>query len=838
MATKTPKEKPIVYNQLIVKAPVRKSYDVGDWRTALRAADMGRPRKLFDLFEDLNIDGLLSDAMDKRTMAVTNSEITFQDSNDQIVPEITEMIDTPAFEELLKTIMQSLFWGRSAGEFSFQGAFDFHPIPAKHVSLENKSILLNSYDTSGIPYEGDDHLLVLGKPRDFGLFLKTAPYVIYKRGGFGDYAQWLEIFGMPQRVGKYSSYDPESRKLLEQALEQSGSAPYVVIPKESEVETTNNTGSGNSGTSYNDFRKACNEEILITVLGQTLTTVLSDTGARSTAEVHKEVEEGKNKADMRMCQRVLNRVVVPLLEKRGFPVGGGSFVFPKAAQELSVNDVVQLSDILDIPASFLHDKYSIPMPDKGEPVAKRITQSPVLNIPNTKGSQQEEMKQTDQKDKSLWKQLRHFFVNAPAGAGALSGNLPIINLAGNLVYVPDFDPEALFARVAKNKPVFDPELFAWVHSGLIKAFRAGWGTKGTQLADIGIDYGVTSQVAQTMMETNLFHFSAAKTLVELQELNNLFRAAPSFADFKERAGKVTDIFNKNWAQTEYNTAFLTAESSATYYRMKEQTDIFPYWEYKTVGDGKVRDEHAALDGLILPANDPRWSRIMPPNGWNCRCYIVVRMRHEVEGINFDTQREMADTYMRSTEFQKAAAQGWGVNRAELKQVFTANQMYMKKFPGKAAKTLNSLTWKDYNLQPAAKLKKAATAPVQKTESVQTWWSNTKKIGGDAVLTDYNNRSVILEADNFKYHTTGKRASRADWLGSITETLLLPDEVWISGNALTDYYLVKVYTDQVIVVWCRVDSGKVNKVHSWFPLSEKRSIEEKYRSGLLIKKSAG
>jgi SPP1 gp7 family putative phage head morphogenesis protein len=837
MATKTPKEKPIVYNQLVVKAPVRKTYDVGDWRTALRAADMGRPRQLFDLFEDLNIDGLLSDAIDKRTLAVTNAEITFQDSNEQDVPEITDLIDTPAFEELLKTIMQSLFWGRSAGEFSFQGGFDFHPIPAKHISLENKSILLNSYDTSGIPYEGDDHLLVLGKPRNFGLFLKTAPYVIYKRGGFGDYAQWLEIFGMPQRVGKYSSYDPESRKLLEQALEQAGSAPYVVIPKESEVETTNNTGNGNSGVSYNDFRRACNEEILITVLGQTLTTVLSDTGARSTAEVHKEVEEGKNKADMRMCQRVLNRVVLPLLEKRGYPVGGGSFVFPEAAQELSVSDVVQLSDILDIPASYLHDKYSIPVPDKGEPVAKR-TATASFNPSNKKEQDEQEVKQTDQEERSLWKRLRDFFVFAPAGAGALSGSLHTINLAGELVYVPDFDPEGLFARVAKNQPVFDPELFAWIHSGLIKAFRAGWGAKGAQLADIGVDYGVTNQVAQTMMETNLFHFSAAKTLVEVQELNNLFRAAPSFADFKARAEKVTDIFNKNWAQTEYNTAFLTAESSATYYRLKEQTDIFPYWEYKTVGDAKVRDEHAALDGLILPANDPRWKKIMPPNGWNCRCYIVPRMRHEVEGTNFDTQREMADTYMRSTEFQKAAAQGWGVNRAELRQVFTANQMYIKKFPGKAAKTLNALTWKDYNLQSAAKLKQAATTRIQKTESAKAWWDTTKKTGGDAVLTDYNNRSVILTADNFKTHTTGKRASRADYLGSITETLLLPDEVWIGGNALTDYYLVKYYTDQVMVVWCKVDGGKVNKVHSWFPLSEKRSIEEKYRSGLLIKKSAG
>lgn len=40
-------------------------------------------------------------------------------------------------------------------------------------------------------------------------------------------------------------------------------------------------------------------------------------------------------------------------------------------------------------------------------------------------------------------------------------------------------------------------------------------------------------------------------------------------------------------------------------------------EYVTVGDDRVRPEHAALDGLRLPIDDPRWQEITPPNGWNC-----------------------------------------------------------------------------------------------------------------------------------------------------------------------------------------------------------------------------
>lgn len=62
-----------------------------------------------------------------------------------------------------------------------------------------------------------------------------------------------------------------------------------------------------------------------------------------------------------------------MLEARGYPVTGGKFIFPKAAEQLSVAEVVQLSDIMDIPQSYLHEKYSIPVPKDGEPVAKRAS---------------------------------------------------------------------------------------------------------------------------------------------------------------------------------------------------------------------------------------------------------------------------------------------------------------------------------------------------------------------------------------------------------------------------------------------------------------------------------
>ena len=46
------------------------------------------------------------------------------------------------------------------------------------------------------------------------------------------------------------------------------------------------------------------------------------------------------------------------------------------------------------------------------------------------------------------------------------------------------------------------------------------------------------------------------------------------------------------------------------------------YEYSTVGDDRVRDSHAELDGVKLPKDDPFWQRFWPPNGWNCRCAAI------------------------------------------------------------------------------------------------------------------------------------------------------------------------------------------------------------------------
>ena len=134
-----------------------------------------------------------------------------------------------------------------------------------------------------------------------------------------------------------------------------------------------------------------------------------------------------------------------------------------------------------------------------------------------------------------------------------------------------------------------------------------------------------SDIMRQRLQRSNYIFSGFKAFHELNE------AFPSLIDsdgnrkpfeqFYNDVLKIDSSYNKNYLRAEYNFIQSSAQMAAKWEQFSEDGDRY-YLQYRTVGDGKVRPEHAALNRVTLPIDDKFWEQYFPPNGWNCRCTVV------------------------------------------------------------------------------------------------------------------------------------------------------------------------------------------------------------------------
>ena len=137
---------------------------------------------------------------------------------------------------------------------------------------------------------------------------------------------------------------------------------------------------------------------------------------------------------------------------------------------------------------------------------------------------------------------------------------------------------------------------------------------------------------------NLWQFSSAKTLAELEKMNSLLLdkgKIRTFDEFKKLVQKENVNFNSNYLRAEFETAKRGSEMAWKWKDYVKNADLFPNLEYRTVGDERVRPEHATLSGVVKPITDGFWRTFYPPNGWRCRCYVVQTAANVTPGRKDD-----------------------------------------------------------------------------------------------------------------------------------------------------------------------------------------------------------
>lgn len=881
-ATKTAdgQEKPVIMQQITVSPYNRKSSNLTDWRNANKSAESLTPRRtyLYDLYNDYGTtDAQIIATWQKRVDPILSASWEFTDKDGNTVDEINELIDCIGFDDLLTTIMESKRDGYKMAEPTFfindneQNEFSLYVVPLKNMRPELGVIAVDQSSDNGINIREGIYaktVMEFGKTNDLGLMLSACMYAILKRGNVSDWAEFIEIFGRGIVDATWDGFDLKQRQDLATAIKEMGGGGVIIRPVGTTIDIKNNTGNAN-GDLQNKFTEKMDAYISKLFLGSTETTDSSKSSGYAQSQTHQEQQDKKSETDLNFVRRNLNSRFIKILKAAGFDTKGGTFVLKqkkkldKEAFEVHKEMAKELGVPLD--DDFFYEEYGARKPDDYEKLKKEALErsnkdlapkDAKENADTPPASKDEKVKTPNNPKEQLtdnptfWRRVLRLFQSAPMKVGAITpmhqcGEAHTIKLASfvaDKVFESIKDGLINRAYATKGEFTFDADLFNYTAKTLTAGFIQGWHTKERiKLVDVGFAYGIDDPALLTAYEMNLFRFAGVKTLYEAQQLNELFRKSKSFKEFYDTASSMLTVHNRDWLETEYNTAMAAAESAATYARLLKQVELFPFWEYKTVGDEKVRKSHELLDGIILPWNSPLWQYLMPPNDWNCRCYIVPRTKGEVTQAQLDESLKRAQNYVDSEAFKKSAKSGWGINRADKAMVFTENQHYTSDYLD-ANKKLNDLNVEQYGLKDLETGKATKAEPFkpkfndsEKAEAIADFFSSTEKATARKyVLNDASNRRLVITKSTISSHTSDaveKYRDRHIYLAELEDILKHPDEVWLNAyktKSVNNYTYIKYYKDKAIAVVARLKDDLSLEIETWYSITD-----NELRHGLLI-----
>jgi hypothetical protein len=429
----------VIQNFVYARPPHRTQFGISDWRLGIESAELKfMPNRvvLYDIYEDIKLDPHLSKQWEKRIENVTNVNWCFS-VKDVEVPEMKDFCGSLEFRKILTEIMQQKAWGITLLELGVKDEIVMgevkkklliYDVPRKHIRPDVGTIVKEQYDTATAPFcinyrEGTykNYMVEVGEPKDLGLFLEIAPYVLLKKGGVSDWSLFVQLFGQPFREYRYNGYNEIDRIMLEKSAQEMASAPYIILPDGSEVklhEIKNN----NTGQTHQGLVDYCDKMISIRILGNMLTTDNTNVGSNALGNVHSDTQDDVFDADMLFVKTILLSRIAPILYNLGYPVKGGMF-HPR--EEKSLDDILNrlklLKAVKDLGAPISDDTIyqdsGVEKPkdydaQKADMAAKAEAKNTGFGAkPVMPGKKKQKPKNLSAEEQSLWTSFRQYLAD-------------------------------------------------------------------------------------------------------------------------------------------------------------------------------------------------------------------------------------------------------------------------------------------------------------------------------------------------------------------------------------------------------------------------------------------
>ncbi len=333
--------------------------------------------KLVDLYEYLMLDEHLTAAIENnRKLPTLSANWILQDSSGAASDEKKALLQTEWFYDLVSSMLDSIFHGFTLTELQFDGKQVKDIINLERRCIIPQRKLVVPYQTAryGETWEGteiEDLYIFRFKPQQWGLLLKAAPNVIYKRYAMAAWVEHAETFALPFMHAKTDIGDISKVTNLRNQLASAGRGRMAITDYSDEL-TASNISSSDAYRIYDQLAERCEKGISKLILGQTMT--MADGSSRSQAEVHQDVLQLILTADMLMIETIVNTQLIPKLINLGYPLKGYRFCY-HVTRELTLQDKINLYALLlqyyDISEEEIEEKFGVEVVAKAKEQASK-----------------------------------------------------------------------------------------------------------------------------------------------------------------------------------------------------------------------------------------------------------------------------------------------------------------------------------------------------------------------------------------------------------------------------------------------------------------------------------
>lgn len=365
------------------------------------AGEVGRQAELFDQLEER--DGHLIGEIGKRKNVILDVDFDLtpasEESRDKEVRDFVEktLDNLTDWPDVLVSLQDGVGKGFSCLEvhwgfdgkrvvpenFTFIEQHRFRFTDRKGI-LSRTPLLITDADPLGIEIPAWKVLFhkyggKSGHPTRSGILRVCAWMHLFKNYSIKDWVIFLEVFGMPLRLGKYPTGATEADKdALLRAITTIGTDAAGIISESTKIEFIEAVKGSITGSPYREMIDFCNREMSKAILGQTLTAEVKE-GSYAAAQTHNEVRLDLMRADGRaIAATIRDQLIRPLVGfnygwDAALPFYSADFEEPED-QEKKARIVYELVDRgLKVSESWAREEFGIAEPEGGEPVLRPKT---------------------------------------------------------------------------------------------------------------------------------------------------------------------------------------------------------------------------------------------------------------------------------------------------------------------------------------------------------------------------------------------------------------------------------------------------------------------------------